>query len=614
MLRTIGGRSSPHRWVIQPVLVVSLLIMLLTSGCVLFPIEETATPTVSIPLPETPPPTATVVLPTPPPGATLTAMVEGYRRTRTPLAVQSRTPTSPPATLPESPTPLPGATVYVVPELLERGQLAEVRGTGWLPGEKITVDIGRTVENAQATDVVGTARPDGTFAATLKVPGTWNDDDVIVVAESADASRRAVTRLFLVGPTIVPTSPLQLTATPSKTPTIRPSPTPTVTPTATPTFVGWRGAYYPNTSLAGDPVLVRDDGAIDFDWGESAPAPSVPADNFSVRWTREVDFQLGTYQFEAQVDDGVRVYIDGELVLDEWEPTSTTTYRFQYTIEGSVEMRVEYFDVGRNATIRLLWDYLGRYPDWRGAYYDNPSLRGSPAVIRNDEQIDFEWAAGSPSPAVPADDFSVRWTQTMTFDTGTYRFHARADDGIRAWIDDNLIIDQWHLGTADTEYTSDVRLSRSTRDVQVEYYDAGGNAEVMFWWENLTAYPDWRGEYFDNRNLEGPPALVRNDREIDFNWPDDGPDELGPDNFSVRWHDQRNIFEAATYRFFVQHDDGARMWVDDRLIIDAWYETGPVTDEATVVLDVGSHEFRVEYFEGGGSARVRVWWEVQPIQ
>jgi hypothetical protein len=610
------GRRRPARsWVRGASLCAALLLALLpTSGCVLFPIEETATPTMSIPIPETPLPTATVVLPTPPPGATLTSMVETYRRTRTPFATRLRTPTPPPVTLTRSATPVGGVSIHVVPELLERGQLAELRGAGWEPGEKITIGIGRTVDGAETTDVVGTARPDGTFAATLKVPGTWTDDSVIVIAESADARRRAVTRLFLTGPTVAPTSRLEMTATPSHTPTARPSPTPLPTPSATATFAGWHGAYYANTSLAGDPVLVRDDEAIDFDWDQATPAPGVPADNFSVRWTREVDFVPGTYEFEVRVDDGVRVYIDDELVLDKWQATSPTSYQFQYRVQDPVLMRVEYFDTGGNATIRLLWDYLGQYPDWRGAYYPNPSLEGNPAVVRNDEQIDFDWAASRPVPAVPPDNFSVRWTQTVTFDAGTYRFHARADDGIRAWINDSLIIDEWHLGTADTEYTSDVRLSRSTREVRVEYYDAAGTAEVVFWWEDLTAYPDWRGAYFDNRNLISPPAFVRNDTEINFNWHDGGPDSLGPDNFSVRWQDQRSIFDAGTYHFFVEHDDGARLWVDDRLVVDAWYETGPVTDEATVVLDVGTHDFRVEYFEGGGLARMHLWWEVQPIQ
>src|SRR5687767_7863144 len=60
--------------------------------------------------------------------------------------------------------------------------------------------------------------------------------------------------------------------------------------TAAPAAAGdsWRGSYFANATLAGTPALVRDDAAIDFDWGSGAPAPGLPVDNFSVRWTRDV--------------------------------------------------------------------------------------------------------------------------------------------------------------------------------------------------------------------------------------------------------------------------------------------------------------------------------------
>ena len=55
-------------------------------------------------------------------------------------------------------------------------------------------------------------------------------------------------------------------------------------------FAGWRGEYFANTDLRSEPVMVRDDEKINFDWGANPPAPEVPAENFSVRWTisREV--------------------------------------------------------------------------------------------------------------------------------------------------------------------------------------------------------------------------------------------------------------------------------------------------------------------------------------
>ena len=59
------------------------------------------------------------------------------------------------------------------------------------------------------------------------------------------------------------------------------------------TFQGWEGRYYDNAELRGGPALIRDGAAVNFDWGEGAPADWLPADNFSVVWTRQINFSPG---------------------------------------------------------------------------------------------------------------------------------------------------------------------------------------------------------------------------------------------------------------------------------------------------------------------------------
>ena len=140
------------------------------------------------------------------------------------------------------------------------------------------------------------------------------------------------------------------------------------------------------------------------------------------------------------------------------------------------------------------------------------------------------------------------------------------------------------IGSLSTSgYSTEMYLNRGNHDIRVEYYEGSGKAEVHVWWENLDAYPDWRGAYYDNRNLAGQPAFVRNDVDIDFDWGDDGPRDIGPDNFSIRWTNHRwNVFENGIYRFSARHDDGVRIWVDNKLVLDQWYETAPVTDYADI--------------------------------
>jgi len=100
--------------------------------------------------------------------------------------------------------------------------------------------------------------------------------------------------------TITPTSTVAPTATPTPTPmptatTVRP----TATPTPQPVAWIWRGEYYNNRYLTGNPALVRNDQAIDFQWGKGAGATGLPSDNFSARWTRKVTFDRGLYSLYA---------------------------------------------------------------------------------------------------------------------------------------------------------------------------------------------------------------------------------------------------------------------------------------------------------------------------
>ena len=116
-----------------------------------------------------------------------------------------------------------------------------------------------------------------------------------------------------------------------------------------------------------------------------------------------------------------------------------------------------------------------------------------------------------------SDFFSARWLRTMFFPEGNYRFFARSDDGVRVWVDGDLIIDQWHAATGQT-YSVVKRLSTGTHSIRVEYYEATQLASVSVWWASEGDYPDWRGAYFDNPNLAGAPVLVRNDASINFDW------------------------------------------------------------------------------------------------
>jgi hypothetical protein len=385
------------------------------------------------------------------------------------------------------------------------------------------------------------------------------------------------------------------------------TPLPTATPTPTPGTTTWRTEYYGNRALSGIP-LVRDEVGINFDWGNGSPAVGLPVDNFSARWTRTLAFQAGTYRFYAQSDDGVRVWLDGQLLIDEWHDASGTVYSAERTLAtGSHTVRIEYFENLGDARLRFWWERPADFPQWRGDYYTNMTLSGSPTLTRNDPTLDFSWGAGSPV-GLPADGFSVRWTRTLALEDGLYRFRAVMDDGMRLYVDDRLVINEWRDG-AQREISGEVRLAAGFHTVRVEYYERTGDAVARVGWEKVASYPDWKGEYWSSRNLSGAPAAVRNDVRLDFDWARGAPAAgLPVDNFSARWTRTVN-FDSGTFRFRVLVDDGARLWLDDRLIIDSWRDGSVREVTADRALTGGSHSVRLEYYENSGDARVRLSWE-----
>lgn len=122
----------------------------------------------------------------------------------------------------------------------------------------------------------------------------------------------------------------------------------------------WRGEYFANTSLAGAPSMVRDDGAgtINFNWGNGGPGTcGVGSDNFSVRWTRTFHFTGGTWRFTTTTDDGVRLYVDGALVIDRWIDQGPTTYTANVTLApGNHTIVFAYYEKGGGAVAQLGWE------------------------------------------------------------------------------------------------------------------------------------------------------------------------------------------------------------------------------------------------------------------
>lgn len=545
-------------------------------------------------------------------------------------AVGFATPTSSAAGTPTSESS-GSPSIALLPVQGDAGTLITITGKNWPPNETVEVRIddptgGQTLQPLVTNSTIA---GNGTFIASFLLPaGTgWMDLASVQVSVRSRTGNATAAAEF----SIIPPSP---GATPGAPATATSLPAPgddddnviILTPTTEiiPSIGEWQAEYYNNTSLIGAPAVIRNEVGVDFDWGFGAPAPSLPVDGFSGRWVRPFDLGAGLYIFHVTADDGVRLWIDGDLIIEEWYPTPRRDLEVEYVLpfDDLYEVRLEYADFSGPASIYFWFEKVALPPpdtgipyySWRGAYWPNVNLFGDPLLVRSDPSVSFDWGTSSPAPGIPANSFSARWDRIIDFEPASYRFTITVDDGARLYVDNQLIIDEWQDGNTRT-VSRDYALSGGPHEVRVEYYDRTGNAEIEFLWSKTTAvtptptatavYSGWRGEYWPNQNLAGDPTIVRNDPVINFNWGLNAPDSALPaNNFSVRWTRSIN-FSEGLYRFTTEFNDGIRFYIDGSLVLSEWSDT-PVAKTRTIDLNLnGFRQLRVEYYDSSGNAEIK---------
>jgi LysM repeat protein len=272
-----------------------------------------------------------------------------------------------------------------------------------------------------------------------------------------------------------------------------PAPSPPRRDTSLPSsFPGpWTGEYFDNAHLSGTPYTTRTDPAINFNWNAGPPAGGMPTNHFSVRWTGSFPLDGGTYRFYARVDDGVRVKVNGERIINGWRDGGLRLYTAEKAVtSGHHTVEVTYYESTGVARAHVWWKKISEAepPEppateaWYGEFFANESLFGSPVATTHEPYVGFEWQWRSPMTGVPADHFSARWTRRVELATDHYRFCAMSDDGVRFWVDEHLLVDEWHPNNG-VAYCGTRYMHAGVHELKVEHYEHTGNALIYIWWE-----------------------------------------------------------------------------------------------------------------------------------
>jgi GH43 family beta-xylosidase len=301
---------------------------------------------------------------------------------------------------------------------------------------------------------------------------------------------------------------------------------------------GLVGQYFHNEDFTG--LAYEQTEAVNFDWGDTSPAPGVNSNTFSVRWTGQVEAQHSEqYTFYTTSNQGVRLWVDGKLLIDNWEPhnTEVDSATISLTAGQRYDIRLDYYEQYGAAEIQLEWSSATQlreivptahlYASPQGLFGQYADTFGGSAS-RVDPTLDFNWGTGRPHPSVAVDQFNVKWTGQIRPDhSEEYTFSILSDEGVRLWIGGELVIDDWDAHTAQTATGTKMLEAGKWYDIRIEYFDRTGAAQVSL---------SWSGAGQTGGLVEAVPAAnlqAAKPTELTFSNPV-GP---GQDPYVTRWND-----------------------------------------------------------------------------
>lgn len=264
----------------------------------------------------------------------------------------------------------------------------------------------------------------------------------------------------------------------------------------------WDTQYFGNTSLSGTSQIfctTNNQLNLGINWGTGSPVGGIGSDNWSASFSTNLSLATaGTYRFTANYQDGVRLYINGQLVINAVSSDVATsqiaTGDYYYGFAGSaVSVRLEFVNFTGNANVSLNWALTqgGSTPvpsgnPWTVEYFNNrtftqPSVIGA-TLPAGPLAIDFGFNA--PAPGINQDGWSSRFTRAVNFPTGgLVTFEARADDTVTVRVNGTAVTASApYFAGEGVIYRGSITLPAGLSTIVVEHTDIEAQAYVYVSW------------------------------------------------------------------------------------------------------------------------------------
>src|SRR3984957_20556152 len=332
-----------------------------------------------------------------------------------------------------------------------------------------------------------------------------------------------------------------------------------------------QGDYFTDTLLQGYPQVRRNDSGINFNWTNTSPDPSIPTTNFGIRWTGSVLAQYSeNYTFCTLTDDGARLFINGQIVVNEWQGQSATQWCSNNLGSVGVGTGGAYIDV---ITLPATGTYnILLAPQNNGIGAMTFTLYKVPADVTS--TISPNGTPATVTTTVPGQNASLTFSGTAGQRLSLLMSAVTIPNS-------NVAVENTATLTAGQKYP-----------LQMQYYQGGGGGSAeLLWYSNSTVknpipasqlYPSGSNtagglsaSYYPNPLLEGAPQITRVDPVINFNYNSQGPDTtMTQQNFSANWLGSVEPLYSENYSFCTVTDDGSRLYLNSSLVVNDWQSQG----------------------------------------
>lgn len=365
------------------------------------------------------------------------------------------------------------------------------------------------------------------------------------------------------------------------------------------------GTYYDQNGNAREyftgTEFVRVDANINFNFGGQSPIAGVGRDDFTIHWIGEVEIPTsGDYTFGTRSDDGVRLWVNGNQLVDNWTDHSPTldfgalaglVGGQRYTIQ------MDYYERGGGARAELYWD---------GPGFSREIIPSTALFIDNTPPT----VSSVSSPCFDG-TISVVFSEKVTQASAENLTNYSANGGIvlasaTLQANETTVILEYFSGdgTAFDLSINNVSDLQNASMVSTQTLNVTGDANGLF------------ASYYDQNNISGQyftgNIVEQTDANVDFDWATGIPTTgIADDFFSVRWEGELEVPSDGAYIFYTVSDDGVRLDLDGNQIINNWTNHAAETDTSAVQNLVAGQRYPIvmEFYENAVLAEARLQWQ-----